>query len=361
MTQLRVQGLSKRFDGKLALDHVSLEVHKGEFLCLVGPTNAGKSTLLKTIAGLHRPDAGTILLRDRDIGALPPHERGLGVVFQNDALFPNHTGSENIAFSLKVAGRSREKIDQRVSEIASMLRIGHLLSRHPDTFSGGERKRVAIGRAIAAHSDLLLLDEPLSGLDARLRLELRLEFRQLLRSLSQGLIYVTHDHAEAMSLADRIAVLHEGRIQQIGTPDEIYRRPVNRFVAGFFGSPPMNLLTAEVRQYADAAELVGDGFRFPFPNPATLRSALPGELEIGIPPEEVRMGRQQSSDTPHPCKIAWIEHLGSRQVLDIALGDASIKAIVAPDYRIQESDTAWVGFTPRMHHLVDRKTGLFLR
>ena len=361
MSLLRVQGLSKRFGGKLALDHVSLEVRKGEFLCLVGPTNAGKSTLLKTIAGLHRPDSGTILLQERDIGALPPNERGLGVVFQNDALFPDQTGHENIAFALKAAGRPRQKIDQRVGELASTLRIEHLLSRRPDTFSGGERKRVAIGRAIAAHSDLLLLDEPLSGLDARLRLELRLEFRQLLRSLSQGLIYVTHDHAEAMSLADRIAVLHEGRIQQIGTPDEIYRRPVNRFVAGFFGSPPMNLLTAEVRQYADAAELVGDGFRVPFPNPATLRSALPGDLEIGIPPEEVRLGREQSSNTPHPCKVAWIERLGSRQVIDLALGGARVKAIVAPEYRVQESEPAWVGFTPCIHHLVDRKTGLFLR
>lgn len=361
MTLLRVQDLSKRFDGRLALDHVSLEVRKGEFLCLVGPTNAGKSTLLKTIAGLHRPDSGAILIQERDIGSLPPSARGLGVVFQNDALFPDCTGRENIAFSLKAAGRPGEKIQQRVGEIAATLRIEHLLSRRPDTFSGGERKRVAIGRAIASHSDLLLLDEPLSGLDARLRLELRLEFRQLLRSLSQGLIYVTHDHAEAMSLADRIAVLHEGRIQQIGTPDEIYRQPVNRFVAGFFGSPPMNLLDAEVRQYADAVELVGDGFRVPFPNPATLRSALPGDLEIGIPPGEVRVGRQQSSDTPHPGKVAWIERLGSRQVLDIALGGSSIKAIVAPDYDILESDAAWVGFTPRIHHLVDRKTGLFLR
>ena len=361
MTLLRVDGLSKRFDTTVALDQASFEVREGEFFCLVGPTNAGKSTLLKTIAGMHRPDAGTITLHGKDITGSAPKDRGLGVVFQNDALFPDHTGYGNIAFALTAAGRSAASIEQRVREIAATLHIEHLLTRLPETFSGGERKRVAIGRAIAAKSDLLLLDEPLSGLDARLRIEMRLELKELRHSLSQGLIYVTHDHAEAMSLADRIAVLHEGRIQQVGTPDEIYRKPVNRFVAGFFGSPPMNLLPAELVQYADSVELVGDGFRFPFASLASLRASPPRSVEIGIPAEEVRVAREQSRETPHPGKVMWIERLGSRQILDISLGASSIKAIVKPDYRVQEADPAWVGITPHSHHLVDSATGLFFR
>jgi len=361
MNVLAVSGLTKRFESTLALDEVDLEVRKGEYFCLAGPTNAGKSTLLKTIAGLHRQDAGSIAVRGRDLDGVAPRSRRLGMVFQADALFPDRTGFENIAFALRASGKADATVERRVAAVADLLGIRHLLSRLPHTFSGGERKRVAIGRAIAAPSDLLLLDEPLSGIDARLRVMLRVEFKDWRHSLADGVIHVTHDHAEAMSLADRIAILNEGRIEQVGTPDEIYHSPANRFVAGFFGSPPMNLVPVEVAQYADSLQLVGDGFRVLAPDLAGLRSPLPRALEIGVRAEDIAVAPVRSAITPHPGKILWTEKLGTRQVLEIKTGAHALRAFADNDAGLQETDIAWFGFNVRPGHLLDSQSGRFIR
>lgn len=359
---LKVENLTKRFHGVTALSAVSFTVRPGEFFSIVGPSNAGKSTLLKTIAGLHRADSGSLVLRGTEVGALAPHARRVSLVFQQDALFPEHTGFENIAFALQANRIPPEAVADRVRRLAQALGIDHLLHRYPATFSGGERKRVAIARALAPDADLLMLDEPLGSLDTRLRTTLRLELKQLQR-MARSVLYVTHDHAEAMSLSDRIAVLHQGRIQQIGTPDEIHRTPANRFVAEFFGAPPMNLMRAELIDHDGSAELMGSGFRIPAPNLEHLARPpnAPRAVEVGVPAERVRVALSRSESTPFPAKVLWVEHLGAKNVLELALGDESLKAVLPHDHPAHDGCNVWVGFATRAEHLLDQATGLFYR
>ncbi len=363
MTVLGLRGLSKRFDDVVALDDVTCDIDDGEFFCVVGPTNAGKSTLLKTIAGIHRADAGQIVIRGRDVTALQPKDRKVSLLFQNIALFPTLSGFENIAFSLRTAGLPETEVAARVQEVAALLKVDHLLERLPKTFSGGEQQRVAIGRAIARTSDLLMLDEPLTNLDARIRIELRIEFKKLQRELGQSVLYVTHDQVEAMSLSDRVAVLHEGRFQQIGTPDEIYHRPANRFVARFIGTPPMNLMEADLESQDDQPTLVASGFRVAVPTIKSLSSyaSLPKRLAVGVRPEEFRVGAAQSTETPLAGEVFWIERLGSKSVLDARLGEATIKAVVAPDHAVSQEGPAWFGFDPEPRYLMDLQSEEFFQ
>ena len=362
MNALSIDRVTKRFGKLTALDEVTLEVNEGEFFCVVGPSNAGKSTLLKTIAGLHRPDSGTVAILGRDVTRLEPKDRRVSLLFQNIALFPNLTGFENIAFPLATAGKTQGEIKNRVNRIAEMLNVTHILSRYPRTFSGGEQQRVAIGRAIIMQSDVLMLDEPLSNLDARIRIAVRLEFKRLRQEMSKGIVYVTHDHIEAMSLSDRIAVLHQGRIQQIGTPDEIFQFPANRVVARLFGTPPMNIIPVQLRLGAYGPELFGDGFSVEVPEVITLAkySNLPEQLELGLPPEGVRVAPLQSPDAPFSSEVLWVEHLGSRSILGIKLGQTVIKAVVPHDHPVRDEGPAWLGFNPNPRHLIDQKSGRFL-
>jgi ABC-type sugar transport system ATPase subunit len=359
MICLSVEHLRKTFpENAVALDDLSFEVRKGELFCIVGPTNAGKSTLLKTIAGLHRPDAGTVSIDGQDVTALPPRDRHLSLLFQNIALFPTLTGFDNIAFPLRAAGISGADIAKRVAEVAATLKVTHLLGRLPRTFSGGEQQRVAIGRAIAHTSRILMLDEPLTNLDARIRIALRLEFKALHRDTGQTMLYVTHDQVEAMSLSDRIAVLNEGRIQQIGTPDDIYQRPANRFVARFVGTPPMNILDAEFAEQDGQKFLVGAGFRTGVEG-IDSGMRLPRKLAFGIRPETIAVSPVQSPNAGIPGEVVWIERLGSRHVLDVRLGDSIIKVSVRPDHPVATEGPAWLGFQPRADHLLDPETGRF--
>ncbi len=356
-----VDALRVAFPGVLALDGVSLDIAKGEFVTVVGPSNAGKSTLLKTIAGLHRPAAGRVAIDGRDVTALEPRDRGVSLLFQNIALFPTLTGFDNIAFPLRTAGVGEPEIARRVAEVAALLKVSHVLQRHPRTFSGGEQQRVAIGRAIALPSRLLMLDEPLTNLDARIRIALRVEFKALHRDTGQTVLYVTHDQVEAMSLSDRIAVLHEGRFQQIGTPDEIYHRPANRFVARFMGQPPMNILAADGVEAGEMPVLVGPGWRLPISSPAPSPRTLPSRLELGVRPEAVRAAGAETPDTPFAGEVVWVERLGSKHVLDVRLGGAALKAVVRPDHPIQGPGPAWFGFEARGDRLIDGASGQFVR
>ncbi len=363
VTGLAVTGLAKAFDGAQALDGVSFEVAQGEFFCVVGPTNAGKSTLLKTVAGLHRPDRGSIAIGGRDVTALQPKDRRVSLQFQNVALFPTLTGYENIAFPLRTAGLAEAEVARRVEEVAALLEVGHVLQRYPRTFSGGEQQRVAIGRAIAQPCELLMLDEPLTNLDARIRIALRIEFKKLHRETGQTLIYVTHDQVEAMSLSDRIAVLHQGRFQQIGSPDEIYHRPANRFVAGFVGTPPMNVIAVELELEGDAPVLCGPNLRLPAPGIKALNDypSLPRRLGIGLRPEQIRVAASRGEATPFTGEVFWIERLGSKSILDVRLGGATIKAVVPPDHPVKTEGMAWFGFEPKPEHLLDLETDRFFR
>jgi multiple sugar transport system ATP-binding protein len=363
MSSLSFAAVRRRFGSILALDDVSMDVTDGEFFCVVGPTNAGKSTLLKVVAGIHAPERGTVAIDGRNMSGVAPKDRNVSLLFQNIALFPTMTGFQNIAFPLSASGAPGSEVAARVRAVADMLKISHLLDRQPRTYSGGEQQRVAIARAIAKKSDLLLLDEPLSNLDARIRIALRMEFKKLHRELAQTIIYVTHDQVEAMSLSDRIAVLHQGRFQQIGSPNEIYHRPANRFVAEFMGTPPMNIIEAELSGDFDTPELVGKDFRIAVPEMKSLESfsRLPKALSFGLRPEKIRTSSGQSPATPFPGEVRWIERLGAKNILDIGFGQANIKVVVPTDHSVRTEGPVWLGFTPLPQHILDRDTGKFFR
>ncbi len=246
MTALRLQGVSKSFGKVEVLHGIDLEVSEGEFVVFVGPSGCGKSTLLRVIAGLEDATAGTVEIGGRDVTLVPPAKRGIAMVFQSYALYPHLTVRGNMALGLKQAGEKRPVIEERVAEAARMLGLEALLDRRPAELSGGQRQRVAIGRAVVRQPDLFLFDEPLSNLDAALRMNTRIEIADLHRKLGTAIIYVTHDQIEAMTLADRIVVMRDGRVEQVGAPMELYNDPVNRFVAGFLGAPSMNFLRAEL-------------------------------------------------------------------------------------------------------------------
>ena len=360
MAWLSIQSLSKTYPGSIvALDDVSIAVGEGEFFAIVGPSNAGKSTLLKTIAGVELPDRGSIALAGRELTAIEPRERRLSLLFQNIALFPNRTGYENIAFPMRVAKSPEDDIRTRVAEVAALLKIDHLLGRLPRTFSGGEQQRVAIARAIVLPADLLMLDEPLTNLDARIRIALRLAFKKLHRDSGQTMLYVTHDQAEALSMADRIGILHQGRMVQIGTPDEVYFRPANEFVARFIGSPPMNIIDVELVWSNGQLLARGQDFEAAVIDAAESGAWWPARAAIGVRPEEIHAAPKRLPVAPHPGTVIMIERLGSHQILDVRLGGQLIKVRTRAGHAVGHEGPAWFGFAAGVHRILDRATGLF--
>jgi multiple sugar transport system ATP-binding protein len=287
MANVRLQEISRRFAGTVAIEDITFEIPDGQFWVLVGPSGCGKSTILRTIAGLEAATSGDLYIGDQRVNQVPARQRDVAMVFQNYALYPHMSVAENLAFGLKMRQSSPTTIRERVVAVAKMLDIEHLLERKPRQLSGGQQQRVALGRAIARQPQVFLLDEPLSNLDAQLRDDTRAELKQLHQRVGITTIYVTHDQVEAMTLADRIVVLNQGRIQQIGTPEEIYREPANRMVATFLGSPAMNVLQASYD---------GVGFQVngqPLPCSDTVQTKLqatPGQcFDLGIRPEYIRI------------------------------------------------------------------------
>ena len=308
MAQLSIQGASKAFGDTPVLRDVSLDVADGEFCVIVGPSGCGKSTLLRAIAGLEELDSGSIAIGGKPVDGLPPAKRGVAMVFQSYALYPHLSLRENMAFALKLAKRPKAEIDEAVDRAAAILGIEQLLDRKPAALSGGQRQRVAIGRAIVRQPEVFLFDEPLSNLDAALRVRMRFEFAALHRQLGTTTVYVTHDQVEAMTLADRIVVMRAGAIEQIGTPAELYENPANLFVAGFIGSPQMNFLSGEIVAGDGGAPEVrlDDGALIALP--AKARS-LPstGKVTLGIRPEHLA----EASEGAGLARTArFIERLG---------------------------------------------------
>ncbi|WP_338771636.1 sn-glycerol-3-phosphate ABC transporter ATP-binding protein UgpC [Massilia sp. METH4] len=286
MADLKIRGVRKRFADTTILHGIDLDIGDGEFVVFVGPSGCGKSTLLRTICGLEEPDEGTIAIGGRDMTNVPPAQRGIAMVFQSYALYPHMTVYENMAFALKLAGTPPATIREKVLAAAASLRIEALLERKPKELSGGQRQRVAIGRAIVRHPEVFLFDEPLSNLDAALRVQMRIELKNLHRTLKSTMIYVTHDQVEAMTLADRIVVLRGGKVEQVGAPLDLYNRPDNVFVAGFMGSPAMNFL----RGAADGsgAIVLAAGGSVALPTAAGLASGAP--VTLGLRSEHVALG-----------------------------------------------------------------------
>jgi len=318
MADIEFRHISKRYpDGSEALVDFNLAVADGELMVLVGPSGCGKSTSLRLLAGLDTPSSGDLLLGGQRINELSPRQRKLAMVFQNYALYPHMSVYANLAFPLKMAGLSRAAIKGRVQDVAAALELGEFLERKPAQLSGGQRQRVAMGRALVREPHAFLLDEPLSNLDAKLRVQIRSEIASLQRRLHATMIYVTHDQVEAMTLGARVAVLHQGRLQQVGVPQTLYDRPANLFVAGFIGSPGMNLFPAQLRHGHDGLCLQCEGFALPVPEDAATQQVLTshaGEtVWVGVRPEALTL---DSSTAAGPAaRISAVEVLGYERLV----------------------------------------------
>ena len=367
MPTVKLENLTKRFDDLVALDNINLDIHDQEFFVLLGQTGAGKTTTLRCIAGLDRPEEGTIYLDDQQINHLTPAERDVAFVFQAHILYPHLTVYENMAFPLHPRGLSVDEIDSRVKDIASMLHIEHLLQRKPNQLSGGETQRVGLGRAMVRRPQLFLMDEPISNLDAKLRTEMRAEIKWRQRQLETTTLYVTHDQIEAMSMADRVAVLEEGRVQQVGTPMQIYDHPANLFVAGFIGSPSMNLISCQLAASGETVYLKLIGGRQMEVVDESIAHALMASggdrnLILGVHPEDLFVSIEQTPENM-PVEVYSFEPLGAETIVDVVLGkneadeDTILKSRVGPTLEVRIGQTLWVGFAPERIHVFDGDTG----
>ena len=329
-----------------AVDDVSFKLDPGTLNVLLGPSGCGKSTTLRLIAGLDRTDGGRILIADRDVTDLSPAQRNIAMVFQSYALFPHLSVAENIVFGLRVRKVDATDRDTRLQRVAEMLGLSTLLERKPAQLSGGQQQRVALGRAIIAEAPICLMDEPLSNLDAQLRQEMRLEIRNLQRALGVTMVYVTHDQVEAMSMADRVILLSSGRVEQNGTPADLYETPANVFVARFIGTPSMNLLKLE--RGAMGAVVAGT------PGPAVAAAEFAGAT-LGVRPEHVVMGGRGDGIA---AQIDGIEYLGADSLLSCRVGSESLTARVAGRVGLRRGDIAQLGWAPGALHIFDGATGL---
>jgi len=352
MATLELHDLRKSFGATAVLHGVDLALNDGEMLVIVGASGCGKSTLLRLIAGLEIPTAGRIMLDGRDVARLDPAERDIAMVFQNYALYPHMSVFDNMAYALKIRGLSRADIARRVGETAEMLGLGPLLERKPRQLSGGQRQRVAMGRAIVREPKLFLFDEPLSNLDAKLRVTMRAEIKRLQRRMGVTSLYVTHDQVEAMTLGDRLLVLHQGVPVQLATPMEVFERPSNTYVAGFIGAPAMNLLPGVLCQGGMAADL-GRGLVIPFVDGG--RDGADGRrLTIGIRPEHIVLDPAGMA-----MQIDLVEPLGSETVLIGRMDDGELLSVKVPG-RAPAGEQIRVSFPAAMLHVFDAETGLRL-
>ncbi|MDF3312720.1 ABC transporter ATP-binding protein [Rhodococcus sp. T2V] len=354
MGRIRIENLSRTFGGVTAVDNIDLDIGDGDFLVLLGPSGCGKTTLLRMLAGLLEPTGGRILLDDEDITTAPARRRDVAMVFQNYALYPHLSVAKNLAFPLRVKKIRKTEAAERVEAVAQQLDIAHLLTRKPKELSGGQRQRVAVGRAIVRNPKAFLMDEPLSNLDAKLRTATRRELTELHRRLRATFVYVTHDQVEAMTMATRIALLNNGALEQLGTPEDVYDRPASVFVAGFLGSPAMNLLDARVAAVRGTVVASADGVH---------ASLWPGETEgrdivLGIRPEHLRIA-DPSGDLPVRLSVdvTSIENLGSEQVAYCKVGGGTVCVRAPRPIRLRPNRSVVLTADPAHLHLFDRATG----
>ncbi|MBI1219726.1 MAG: sn-glycerol-3-phosphate ABC transporter ATP-binding protein UgpC [Rhodobacteraceae bacterium] len=346
MAAITLEGVGKTYVGGVTAVHaIDLAIADGEFLVLVGPSGCGKSTLLRMLAGLEQISHGTVKIGDRVVNEVEPADRDIAMVFQNYALYPHMSVRQNLAYGLKNRGMGKDDIARRVAEAAGILEIGPYLDRKPRALSGGQRQRVAMGRAIVREPAVFLFDEPLSNLDAKLRVQMRGEIKQLQARLGTTSIYVTHDQLEAMTLAHRLVVLNGGRIEQVGTPLEVYRRPASAFVAAFIGSPAMNLLSAEA---AGTVARIGA-------TTVALPEAVPaGKVTLGLRPEDVHVVRPETEGAI-PLKVAYLEELGAQRLVHGRIEGQTFVCALPPDGEIGE--VLWLAPEPGALHLFDGTTG----
>lgn len=358
MANLQIENLVKRFGNSAAVNELSLSVHDGECFVILGPTGAGKTTTLRCIAGLEKPDVGSIKLDGREITGLGPAQRDVALVFQQYSLYPNLTVKQNLEFPLRAPVRShtQAEIDERIARVSDVLRIEHLLDRKTDKLSGGEMQRVSIGRAIVRDPQMFLLDEPLSNLDAKLREVLRGEIRDLRQRLGATMLLVTHDQVEALSMGDRIGVLNAGQLIQVGTPDEIYNRPCNRFVAGFVGSPAMNLFEVDVGDSKLRVPNTQLNFQLPLSEIHTKARAFETseKMLLGIRPEDVSI---DTSGTPVASVFA-VEDLGAEKLVTMTLmhSEIRIRSLITNALDLRVGQMVAIEVAPEKYHCFNPRT-----
>jgi len=357
MVEVRLEKLTKIF-GKntVAVDNVNLDIKDKEFLVLLGPSGCGKTTTLRCIAGLETPTSGNIYLGDRLVNDVSEKDRDVAMVFQTYALWPHMKVKDNITFPLKMHKVRKDEIQKRLKETAELLKMPHLLDRMPGQLSGGEAQRVALGRAIIRDPKVFLLDEPLANLDAKLRVHMRVEIKKLQERLGVTTICVTHDQAEAMAMADRIAVMHQGKIRQIGTASDLYDHPEDLFVAGFIGSPSMNFMDCTYEEEKKA--LISEGFSLEIPKnlgKEIKEQATSSELILGVRPQDISVSEKEVPNSI-VSEVYAIEPLGHETIFDLKLGDKIIKACTHPMYTITLGEKVWMIFNMDKIHLLDKKT-----
>ncbi|MFI1914006.1 ABC transporter ATP-binding protein [Nocardia sp. NPDC020380] len=355
MARLQIDAVSKRFGADYAVREVSLDIADGEFLVLLGPSGCGKSTLLRMIAGLETPSSGRILVDGTDVTDEAPQRRDLAMVFQSYALYPHLTVAKNIGFPLRARRQPRARIAARVSEVAATLELSALLQRRPAALSGGQRQRVALARAMVRDPGAFLMDEPLSNLDAKLRSATRAELIALHQRLGATFLYVTHDQVEAMTMATRIALLDAGRIEQVGTPEELYDRPRTAFVAGFLGSPPMNLFPAEVIWRDGSLRVQADGIDAALA--ITAESGAGTSVLAGIRPERLRI---DATATAVRGRVTMVENLGSEELVHVTAGSVRLCVRAARPAGVQVGEDIGLRLDPGDIHLFDQDSGLRL-
>ncbi|MDR7522780.1 MAG: ABC transporter ATP-binding protein [Armatimonadota bacterium] len=357
MARVVLEHLGKQFGSVAALRHLDLDVAHGEFMALLGPSGCGKTTTLLLLAGIYRPTSGQILFDGVVVNDLPPQDRHVGMVFQSYALYPHMTVFENIAFPLRLLRRPPDEVRRRVGEVAALVQIEGLMDRKPSQLSGGQQQRVALARALVKEPTLLLLDEPLSNLDAKLRVLMRAEIKRLQRQLGITTILVTHDQVEAMTMADRIALLKDGLLQQVGTPDDLYYRPANTFVAGFIGSPPMNFIPARIEMADGRAALVGEGLHLVAPDALVPRLATRrgSEVLVGLRPEDIRLSPVPAEGAAQ-ARILDIEPLGRELVVAVTVGRQMIVALADHGFGGRHDQPVWLTVPTERLYVFDPAT-----
>src|SRR5215470_11107659 len=364
MSDLVITGLHKRFGAVAALDGIDLAIKAGEFFVVLGPSAAGKTTLLRSIAGLERPDSGRIVFAGKDMAGHAVRGREMAMIFQTFALYPHLIARDNLAYPLREAKMDARDIARRVDEIADKLRITHVLDRKPATLSGGEQQRVAIGRALIRRPKLLLLDEPLTNLDAKLRHDTRAEFKRLHRELGMTMLYATPDQLEALTMGERVAALRSGRIVQTGTPEELYASPADRFVATLVGAPAMNILPATLHHAADGPVAKLPFLDLPLPHQrAAAQYPAGAELWVGIRPHDLAPARQPARGPAFRGQVRLTEPLGDVTVIDVGAGDAVLKLVVPEDRALtyDVGSEIELDLPPADAHLFFRETGVAIR
>jgi multiple sugar transport system ATP-binding protein len=362
VANVTIRNLNKNYEnGFHAVKDVNLEIRDKEFMVLVGPSGCGKTTTLRMVAGLEEITSGEILIGKDVVNELPPMDRNIAMVFQNYALYPHKSVYQNMAFGLQMRKYPKEEIEKRVREAADILGIGPLLERKPRQLSGGQRQRVAVGRAIVRHPEVFLFDEPLSNLDAQLRVQMRVELKRLHERLETTAIYVTHDQVEAMTLGDRVVVMKDGWVQQVGEPLELYGRPANKFVAGFIGSPSMNFVDVVISEvggtlWADAENL---HLKVPPQMNERVRAHAGKRMTLGVRPEALHpAGGADASEYSFASAVDVVEPLGNEILLNFRAGGAAMVARVDPAVRVKAHDSIRIALDPERVHFFDESSGV---